>query len=103
MIAPCPHGDKTCPCQDGDSCHYEGRDPLECPNPPEGLLHPNPHCHVEGCRWWKLSGLDGGCGLAKIGHTWSPSGRVFGDFRGAVDWRCGTVRHFMSHQFEGAS
>lgn len=20
---PCPHGDATCPCQDGDSCHYE--------------------------------------------------------------------------------
>ena len=19
----CPHGDKTCPCQDGDACHYE--------------------------------------------------------------------------------
>ena len=21
---PCPHGDKSCPCQDGDLCHYEG-------------------------------------------------------------------------------
>lgn len=20
---PCPHGDATCPCQDGDSCHYK--------------------------------------------------------------------------------
>jgi hypothetical protein len=20
----CPHGDKTCPCPDGDMCHYEG-------------------------------------------------------------------------------
>lgn len=20
---PCPHGDPTCPCQDGDACHYE--------------------------------------------------------------------------------
>jgi hypothetical protein len=19
----CPHGDTTCPCQDGDACHYE--------------------------------------------------------------------------------
>lgn len=19
---PCPHGDPTCPCQDGDACHY---------------------------------------------------------------------------------
>jgi len=19
----CPHGDPSCPCQDGDSCHYE--------------------------------------------------------------------------------
>lgn len=28
--APCPHGDPTCPCQDGDSCHYEGPDPMFC-------------------------------------------------------------------------
>ena len=24
----CPHGDSTCPCQDGDLCHYEGEDPM---------------------------------------------------------------------------
>jgi hypothetical protein len=22
----CPYGDPTCPCQDGDACHYEGPD-----------------------------------------------------------------------------
>lgn len=27
----CPHGDLTCPCQDGDLCHYEGDDPMMCP------------------------------------------------------------------------
>jgi hypothetical protein len=27
----CPHGDVTCPCQDGDPCHYEGVDPMPCP------------------------------------------------------------------------
>lgn len=24
----CPYGDPTCPCQDGDPCHYEGDDPM---------------------------------------------------------------------------
>lgn len=33
-MARCPHGDPFCPCQDGDSCHYEGPDPFPCPNPP---------------------------------------------------------------------
>ena len=27
----CLHGDPTCPCQDGDSCHYTGNDPSRCP------------------------------------------------------------------------
>lgn len=27
----CPHGDPTCPCQDGDACHYEGDDPMQPP------------------------------------------------------------------------
>ncbi len=22
-MTPCPHGDLTCPCADGDLCHYE--------------------------------------------------------------------------------
>lgn len=25
----CPHGDPTCPCQDGDPCHYEAAGPTE--------------------------------------------------------------------------
>ena len=28
MTEPCPYMDPTCPCQDGDSCHYEDL-PLE--------------------------------------------------------------------------
>jgi hypothetical protein len=24
----CPYGDPTCPCQDGDMCHYEGPDAM---------------------------------------------------------------------------
>lgn len=27
----CVHGDPYCPCQDGDTCHYEGDDPMRCP------------------------------------------------------------------------
>lgn len=28
---PCKYGDPTCPCQDGDSCHYEGENPWTPP------------------------------------------------------------------------
>lgn len=32
MTAPeCFYGDPTCPCQDGDPCHYEGDDPMNVP------------------------------------------------------------------------
>jgi hypothetical protein len=31
----CPHGDPCCPCRDGDSCHYEGENPM---TPPLKLL-----------------------------------------------------------------
>lgn len=24
----CKYGDPTCPCQDGDQCHYEGENPM---------------------------------------------------------------------------
>lgn len=37
----CPHGDPTCPCQDGDVCHYEGPDPMYC------LLHRATHAGHE--------------------------------------------------------
>lgn len=33
-LARCPHGDASCPCPDGDPCHYEGPEPMACPNPP---------------------------------------------------------------------
>lgn len=29
---PCKHGDPSCPCQDGDSCHYEGANPWPEPS-----------------------------------------------------------------------
>ncbi|MES2958502.1 MAG: NADAR family protein [Pseudomonadota bacterium] len=28
---PCKYGDPTCPCQDGDACHYEGANPMAAP------------------------------------------------------------------------
>ncbi len=27
----CKYGDEFCPCQDGDSCHYEGMNPMKPP------------------------------------------------------------------------
>lgn len=29
----CKYGDPYCPCQDGDSCHYEGENPMAPPAP----------------------------------------------------------------------
>lgn len=29
-MSACPHGDRYCPCQDGDACHYEGDNPSRC-------------------------------------------------------------------------
>ena len=31
----CKYGDPTCPCQDGDPCHYEGDNPM---TPPTALI-----------------------------------------------------------------
>lgn len=33
MSAPCKYGDPACPCQDGDTCHYEGKDAWPKPVP----------------------------------------------------------------------
>lgn len=30
-MTPCKYGDPTCPCQDGDPCHYEGENPMNVP------------------------------------------------------------------------
>ena len=35
-IEPCRYGDPTCPCQDGDMCHYEG--PKAWPKPKGSIL-----------------------------------------------------------------
>ena len=29
----CKYGDALCPCQDGDQCHYEGKNPMTPPRP----------------------------------------------------------------------
>ncbi len=31
----CPGGDTTCPCQDGDMCHYEGPNAWPIPKRPD--------------------------------------------------------------------
>jgi hypothetical protein len=31
----CKYGDPFCPCQDGDTCHYEGNNPMTAPAPVE--------------------------------------------------------------------
>jgi hypothetical protein len=84
---PCPHGDALCPCQDGDSCHYEGRNPMDCPT-----FGTDYHCHVEGCEW---DGDGKICGLAKLGRTW-----VLCQFRVLrnlpVEWPCGAARNVTS-------
>jgi hypothetical protein len=101
----CPHGDPTCPCPDGDPCHYEGGDANLCPNPAlgiEGLS--NPHCHMEGCDW-HVKGcspdmpIDGACGLLKrellppVGvfegkPYWSSTQAT----PGLIGWGCGWLR-----------
>ena len=30
-MSACKYGDPTCPCQDGDMCHYEGPRPMSVP------------------------------------------------------------------------
>ena len=82
----CPHGDSTCPCQDGDPCHYEGREPMEC-----GMWDIEYHCHVEGCSW---RGHYGECGQAKLGRTWTLC--EFADLRGTPEWMCGAARNLTS-------
>lgn len=31
----CKYGDPFCPCQDGDPCHYEGKNPMPAPVIPQ--------------------------------------------------------------------
>jgi hypothetical protein len=84
----CPHGDETCPCQDGDACHYEGPDAMQCPTMDDE--HRRYHCHVEGCSW-----DDGeGCGQAKLGRVWDLC--RFADLRGTPEWMCGAARNLTS-------
>jgi hypothetical protein len=41
-MSACPHGDPTCPCQDGLACHYEWdgeSPPMVCTNPECTQVH----------------------------------------------------------------
>lgn len=107
----CPHGDPTCPCQDGDGCHYEGVDAMPCSNRPWAAydstmdLHGEPiairyeqHCHVEGCRWETET-----CGLARIGvkpdfPVWEEGDQVP---RESIEWACGAARATAALEMEG--
>lgn len=105
----CPHGDPTCPCPDGDTCHYEWTpdvEPMFCPNPPLGFKNlTNAHCHVEGCDW-HVKGcspdrpVSGECGLLKLGlppaiepHGDAPAYYSMTQARpGLPGWACGWLR-----------
>lgn len=118
MTVTCPHGDPTCPCPDGDLCHYEGMVPMECPNPPprhdpapDSPLrtmrmdpdtdphHPilGDHCHVEGCTWTIMGGTPETCGLIKLGTDMHEA--LFADMGSLADtvwWQCGAIRSVVS-------
>ena len=103
METTCPHGDVTCPCPDGDPCHYEGADAMICPNPVLGIKGLTwAHCHMEGCDWHQTTferDVAGECGLMKLGH---PPALVMDDGTpmfsmtqarpGMVGWPCGWLR-----------
>lgn len=38
MTSECQFGDESCPCQDGDECHYLGSMPMKAPFPMKRLL-----------------------------------------------------------------
>lgn len=98
----CPHGDDSCPCPDGDPCHYEGADAFTCPNPVldiKGLVYP--HCHVEGCDWHVIDcaqRVSGECGLLKLGlpPAVEVDGKPFYSMTqarpGLPGWACGWLR-----------
>lgn len=99
----CPHGDPTCPCPDGDACHYEGFDAMICPNPPFGFKGVTwAHCHMEGCTWHQTTqerDVRGECGLvvklklAPIDNTeGEPTYSMTQARPGLPGWPCGWLR-----------
>ena len=36
-VESCEYGDETCPCNDGDPCHYEGENPMSATESPEEI------------------------------------------------------------------
>ena len=94
----CPHGDRSCPCADGDLCHYGGTYPYPCPNPTTGIMgQVHPHCHIEGCTWHlegspgRSTRAEGECGLQKINPK-----EMSLDIpvrRGTIEWACGWLRN----------
>lgn len=100
----CPHGDATCPCQDGDMCHYEGMDASFCPNPPAATHFCDnltfAHCHMEGCDWHVkdcAQRVSGRCGLLKLGFPpldvgGTPMYSMTQARPGMIGFRCGWLR-----------
>lgn len=44
-MAECPYGDPTCPCRDGDACHYEwAGDTPPWPHPKHARRRPKGEC-----------------------------------------------------------
>ena len=54
-MSDCKYGDPGCPCQDGDTCHYEGENPM---NPPYTLTR-NPKSPEESDIGWNCTSADG--------------------------------------------
>lgn len=94
----CPHGDPTCPCPDGDSCHYDYPDAMICPNPVlgiKGLVYA--HCHMEGCSWHVIDcaqRVSGECGLIhKLGLPPTFEGtELYSMSQARPGWACGWLR-----------
>ena len=60
-MADCKYGDPTCPCQDGDPCHYEGENAMNVP--------PNPGSDAaiaDGCT---CPVMDNGHGSQSLGDS----------------------------------
>jgi hypothetical protein len=59
-MAKCKYGDPTCPCQDGDLCHYEGKDAWPIPKCPK--------CGVSFRSYWPVDRFDDAHHLSRDGE-----------------------------------
>ena len=51
-MAACKYGDTLCPCQDGDQCHYEGKNPMTPPRP-EFIVSAMGDMVFDGDEWYE--------------------------------------------------